>query len=229
MAWLKRYGGAVVLGIWLWSVMGWALAAAPAPGREVVLAKEDWKALNRFFNYFAEVSLAPFERDRLGDPALIEFGLLHSYWNNRQAFEAPSNSGWNRVRAEVAEGAAEKFFGRKPGRRQSVPDAIRYENGYYEIKVKREESFYFAQVTRFIDHGQGLYTAELNIYMCTGSCFIGDFNNSPEEWKRLGDVPDLSRKVRALIWKVGDGSSSRYILLEYLTLELLSAKGASAG
>ena len=60
--------------------------------KEVSLSTEEQKKINIFFSNFSEAGLEPFKSDQITDEMLINFGVIHSYINNRKSFEKADNS-----------------------------------------------------------------------------------------------------------------------------------------
>lgn len=181
--------------------------------KEIKLNQGEWKKLNTFFSNFSEVFFRPFEKGQISNKELVSFGVLHNKRNNYKLFQ-PYNSSYLKLNKKYVEASVEKYFGIESITHESIGDAT-YKDGYYIIPDGAGEAYLFSQVTKFIDIGNGYYVTYLNIYVA-GSGFIGDPHGNLESWKEEGDVPRLSRKMKATVKKVTSKGSSRYILIDYL-------------
>ncbi len=211
---------------WLVLALLFLLALSPAgfaanpEEREVKLDQDAWRSWNKFFTTFSEVLLPPFAKGRLNPETVINFGVHHNYWYNRKAFEALDQSGLHyRIPAAIVAATGERYFGQTITDHHSTSEAVTYRDGYYYLVVNRDSLFEFTQLVKLIDNGGGYYTAELNVYSCDGSsCFAGDPNGTAADWNRLGAVPALARKIKAVVQEIGTGEERRYILIEYLKI-----------
>lgn len=186
--------------------------------KEIKLSKGEWKKLNTFFSNFSEVFLKPFEKGQISNKELVKFGILHNFWNNYNLFK---QYGSNELKLDkkYVEASVEKYFGIKSITHETIDEAT-YKDGYYIIPNGAGEVYVFSQVTKFIDIGNGYYLAYLNIYYAS-SGFTGDPHGNLKEWQKDddGDIPKLSRKMKATVQKVTSNGSSRYILIEYLVVK----------
>ena len=183
--------------------------------KEIQLNKGEWEKLNTFFSNFSEVFLKPFEKGQISNKELVRFGILHNFWNNYKLFKQ-YDSNELKLDKKYVEASVEKYFGIKLITHETTDDAT-YKDGYYIIPGGTGEVYVFSQVTKFIDIGNSYYLAYLNIYYAS-SGFTGDPHGNLKTWQKEddGDIPKLSRKMKATVQKDTSNGQSRYILIEYL-------------
>jgi hypothetical protein len=182
-------------------------------GMEIKLDKAEWKKMNIFFSNFSEVFVKPFEKGKINNSPLIEFGIFHNKFNNDKLF-IPYGSSHLKLDKKYVEASVEKYFGIKLINHETIEDAT-YKDGFYIIPESAGEVYIFSQVTKFVDIGNGYYVAYLNIYTAS-SGFAGDPNGNLNSWKKEDDVPELTEKMKATVQKITSNCNSRYILIEYL-------------
>lgn len=190
----------------------------PLSGTEVKMTAGLKKTLNTFFSNFSETNLEPFEAGRIRDDALIQFGVLHNVINNPKLFEIVGGGENQRLAAKHVEAAVEKYFGLRIGQHKSLAgnySYIKYRNGFYYAPRASGEAYTFSQVMRLIDNN-GTFTAYVNVYVASSGSNINP-HGTPAEWKRAGQDPQLSTRMKAAITTVGEGGRSRYVLLSYST------------
>lgn len=182
--------------------------------REIRLTPEEWKKLNVFFSNFSEVSLEPFEQNKITNKELIKFGVRHNLLNNYRLFQR--NKSYLKINRKYVQDSIEKYFGIKNIIHESAGDLI-YKDGYYLVPEQDGEVYIFTQVYKFVDIGNSFYVAYLNIY-CAGSGFTGDPHGNIKTWNEVrdGDIPELLGKMKATIQKVTSNNNSRYILIDYM-------------
>ena len=190
--------------------------AQKAPG-EVKLKPAEKKILNTFFSNFSEAMIEPFEKDSLSDRALIQFCIIHNYINNYKFFVKGGEEYQVKIKASYIDSSAEKFFGRKIIRHQSVGE-IEYKNGWYYNTDASGEEYSFSQIVSLYDNGNNLYTATVNVYSA-GSGWTGNVHGDEKEWKKNSpdDIPVISEVMKATLQKVKEkqNGKSRYILIDY--------------
>jgi hypothetical protein len=176
----------------------------------VKLSADEQKNLNVFFSNFSEVGLEPFAKGKLTDEALINFGVLHLYKNNKSLFEK-TDAVNAKIKEDKVSESVQKYFGVNIASHKSTKQ-FKYKNGYYFIPLADGEVYTFSQVERLTDNGGDLYTAYVNVYTA-GSGWTGDANGLKKDWEKDGsEVPVFSGKYKAVFGKKNTGN----VLVEYV-------------
>jgi hypothetical protein len=185
-------------------------------GKEIKLNLVQWKKLNTYFSNFSEVFFEPFSEGQLSNEEIIRFGVSHNIRNNESLIEnVDENHG--RLAAKYVEASVEKYFGIKHIDHKSVP-GYRFKNGYYIVSWGSGEAYCFSQVTKLIDIGDDCFIAYTNEYVAS-SGFTGDPNGSAKDWEKDEEtLPELTDKMRSIIKRIKNKNSTRYILMEYKSL-----------
>ncbi len=184
----------------------------------VKLSFKEIKKLNTFFSNFSEASVEPFKKGEISDSALIRFCVSHNEINNSKVFVSAGKANLVKIRASLIDETAVRYFGKKISSHQSVrSNGISYGKGWYLVENASGEMFRFSQVKDFLQKGDDVYTATVNVYSAS-SGWTGNVHGTAEEWKKnsADDVPELSAVMKALVRKVKFKGQSRYILLEYI-------------
>lgn len=210
--------------------------------QEVTVDKSLRQKLNIFFSNFSEAALPAFEKDKLPNSAMIQFGIRHNLINNFNLVEKyDSYNGVNgRINPEYVEKAVYKYFGKNITKHETV-EAYKeisngahgdtgyfiFKDGFYLIPDNKNyqidparfpngETAKFSQISKLYDSGNDYYIAYVDIYSVYPDQFQGDYyNGTPEEWKKQNqsrDVPTIVSKMKATIKREADG---RYILIDY--------------
>jgi hypothetical protein len=176
----------------------------------VKLSADEQKKLNVFFSNFSEVGMEPFAKGKVTDEALINFGVLHLYKNNKSMLEKADAANAKINEDKVSE-SAQKYFGVNIASHKSTKQ-FKYKNGYYFIPLADGEAYTFSQVQSLTDMGGDLYTAYVNVYTAS-SGWTGDANGSKKDWEKDGsEMPVLTGKYKAVFEKKNTGN----VLVEYV-------------
>jgi hypothetical protein len=187
-----------------------------AKSQEINQTQSEKRELNKYFSYFSEVFMEPFEPDALSDKSMIRFSVFHNYRNNERIFERSKDGMKAKIKESIVDETAIKFFNKKIIKHQKL-EGIEYSKGYYLIDEAGGEAYVFSQVEKFTDNGNGIYTALLNVYTAN-SGWTDDPNGNVQEWKKSAngdEIPELTGQMEATIKKVTEDGKSRYILLSY--------------
>ncbi|MBC9786681.1 hypothetical protein H1S01_19760 [Heliobacterium chlorum] len=172
------------------------------------------KKLNTFFSNFSEAYVQPFDMGKIDNENLIRFGLSHIILNNEKLIEKKGNDHYWYINADYVNNATLYYFGEQPTKHISIENFI-YDNGYYKFRPASGGAYVFSQIDKLFDLGNGTYEAVVNVYMAS-SGFSGDPHGTIEQWKASGEeIPELDKKINAVIKKIEDEGKERYILLEY--------------
>lgn len=183
---------------------------------EIKLSQAEKNELNKYFSYFSEIYMNPFNIDAIADKDMIFFAIYHNYRHNSKIFKLSADGLKAKIKDNYIDETAMKFFGKTIGK-HFASDGIAYKNNYYEIEQSGGEAFVFSQVDKFIDNGNGNFTANVNVFTAS-SGWTGDVNGTPGDWKKTAegdDMPVLTGKIKATVKKVNENGNSRYILVEY--------------
>jgi hypothetical protein len=179
-------------------------------GTVVKLSADEQKKLNVFFSNFSEVGMEPFAKGKLTDEALINFGVLHLYKNNKSLFEKTDGVN-SKIKDDKISESVQKYFGINISAHKSTGQ-FKYKNGYYFIPLADGEAYTFSQVDSLTDIGGDFYTANVKVYTA-GSGWTGDANGSKKDWEKDGsEMPVLTGKYKAIFEKKNTGN----VLVEYL-------------
>lgn len=181
--------------------------------KEVQLTSEEKKKLDTFFSNFSEAYLEPFKSESITDDALIDFGVMHCYINNRKSFETVDAANL-KVKSELVSSAVQKYFKKNINENKSTKQ-YKYKNGYYYVPAADGEAFTFSQIESLNELGNNLYTAFVNVYSAS-SGWTGNVHGTPGEWKKGEDAPELTGKYKATIQKdANSNGNNSYILIDY--------------
>ncbi|MCY6354211.1 hypothetical protein [Clostridium sp. ZS2-4] len=175
----------------------------------ISLTDEEHKKINIFFSNFSEVYLKPFQKGKISDSELIQFGFYHNYINNPKRVKYKDSNAL--ISKEYVFESIEKYF-KLDISKHKIPESIgiKYSNGYFYMPAADGETYPFSQVTKLIDNGDKTMTAYVDVYV--GNIF--DFYNYKPYSKWSKNDKDSAHKIgryKALIEK----ENERYILLEY--------------
>jgi hypothetical protein len=198
------------------------LGTAP---HEVKLTYQQKRQFNNYFSHFYSFGLKPFRQGKQRDVDIIDFAVTHI------AMDRKDNESIPRIMATDVDRLALRLFGRKVTRHRSYGDEYPfYENGRYEPVGRCGPPPSFSQVSRFLDNGNGTFTAYATEYDADEEWYGGNVHGTMEEWKEYARIrnlryesnelvlPKLARYSRYLVRRVGSGVQQRYVLLEYVVL-----------
>lgn len=192
-------------------VLGVCSQGASARPHEVKMGQALRQSLDLFFSNFSEARVPPFERGRITDRQLLEFGVLHRILDEKgleplSPRHAQFGGGGWRLAGERVSGAAAYYFGRVPTKYASVL-GVAFKNGYFYGRYADGETYDVARVTRLLALGGGFFRADVDIV--TPDSPNADLD---KPWEETGAV---SRRMRATIREVGSGKSRRFVLIDY--------------
>lgn len=187
--------------------------AAFARPREVKMDQAMHHSLNLFFSNFSEARVPPFERGKITDRQLLEFGVMHRILDGKgleslSSKKAPFDGGGWRLAKERVSSAAAYYFGHVPHAFQSVKKlGVSYRDGYFYGRSGEGETYDIARVTRLTDLGGGFFRADVDI----------DTPDSPNSdlAKPWEETATLKCRMQATIQQVAPGGSRRFILVAY--------------
>lgn len=189
---------------------------------EVTMTKELSSKLDDYFSKFAESNTSSFEDGNISDDELISFGITNII-KNHWIFNKEDN--WVETRSDErytgyikssdVDKVTEYYFGKKAANHKSIP-YYPYDSGYYKFPFASGGEIDFAQVNKLYDLGNDMYKAEISNYSAS-SGFMGDTHGTASDWSLTDgeNPPQFIKLSTAIIKKVNDNGSERYILLEY--------------
>ncbi|MCY6369405.1 hypothetical protein OXH55_01930 [Clostridium ganghwense] len=188
--------------------------STPNKEKIITLTDEEHKKINIFFSNFSEVYLKPFQKGKISDSELMQFGFYHNYINNPKRVKYKDSNAM--ISKEYVFESIEKYFKldiskhKIPSRVGKENVGIKYSNGYFYTPAADGETYPFSQVIKLVDNGDKTMTAYVDVYV--GNIF--DFYNYKpySKWsKNDKGSADKIGSYKALIEK----ENGRYILLEY--------------
>jgi hypothetical protein len=184
-------------------------AALESP-RILRLTNAEQRRLNTYFSNFSEVFVEPFERGKITDKALIEFGVRHNLTNNNRLWTKKG------LAAHYVDESARKFFGRGISQHHAPSEIYPFKEGYYGLPTATGEGIAFSQVTGWRSLGKNEYRANITIYIASNG-WEGDRQAAMAAWRRndSADMPRVFQRMIATVRKETSGKKSRYILLDY--------------
>lgn len=201
------------------------------PGNEVSMSQSDKEAWDDFFTVFSMFYVPPFENSDMSDESLISFGI--SYINTHEwrtkVEKDISNPYVGHINASDVDEYCMYYFGKKPAEHKSVSDYT-YSNGKYTFYLASGEAINFSQADRLFNLGNDLFRAAISIY--TGSSgFSGNLHASPSELlnaKDPGQSVRSGKKMTAIVKKINENGSYRYILISYRVQDTATATNNSS-
>ena len=174
------------------------------------LTNAEQRRWNTYFSNFSEVYVEPFERGKITENALIEFGIRHNMENNQHYWTKQG------LAPRYVEASVMKFFGRKITHHHAPAPYYPYKNGYYDYPTVGGEGIAFSQVTGLHALSKTEYRANVTVYVA-GNGWEGDPQASMPVWRRADpmDVPTVLHRMRATVRKETSGGEPHYILLDY--------------
>ena len=180
---------------------------AASPARLTNAERRKW---NTYFSNFSEVYVEPFERGKITENALIEFGIRHNLENNHPLWTKQG------LVPRYVEASVMKFFGRKITRHHAPSSYFPYKNGCYGYPTAGGEGIAFSQVTGLQALSKNERRADVTVYVA-GNGWEGDRQGCLPVWRRADptDVPTVLRRMRATVRREKSGGEPHYILLDY--------------
>jgi len=187
------------------------------PAKEIILSSTMRKQLNTFFSNFSEAWVPPFQKGKMPNSTLIQFGIMHNVINNRKLIHE-LRDGNGALTRQYVEQSVKKYFGNAKIVHGTIP-GYRYTNGQYTFPLGDGEELRFAQLTKLVDLGNQHFRASVNEYIAPNH--FEDVHALENEWKRLpeDERPILRAIMSATINKVTEKGKSRYILIEYVQVK----------
>lgn len=172
--------------------------------------------MNIFLSNFSECFFSHFDINKATDSEFIKFGVLHNYKNNPKLFIKGDSNHTLKISKDYIEKTIEKYFDKKIINHNTVEKSdIKYLNGYYQIVEGVGEVIPFIQVTKIIDKGN----QELLVYgdeYINANYFFGNPYKPIDKWSNEErEEVEKRGKTEAIVKKISNGNSWRYILLKY--------------
>lgn len=186
--------------------------------KAIKLTDAEHKKLNIFFSNFSETYVKAFDKGKISDSELINFGFHHNNINNYKRIKGENINGTTYfvLSKEYVFESINKYFGidisnHKLENGQKITGTyLKYSNGKFYMPAASGETYPFSQLTKLIDNGDGTMTAYVDVYHGNEFefCTYEPYSKWSENDKKSADK---SESYKALIKK----ESGRYILLEY--------------
>ena len=184
-------------------------------GKLVILNDSDKEKINTFLSNFSECFFTHFDKDKVNDTELITFAVLHNYKNNVNLSKGDSDN-TVKISKDVIEKTIDKYFDIKFSNHSSVKkEEIEYRNEYYQIVAGVGEVIPFVQLTKIIDKGDQEFFVYGDEYI-NANYFSGNPYKPIDKWStEEKQEVKKSGKIEALVKKIDNGITWRYILLKY--------------
>lgn len=190
-------------------------------GKEVNMDKKLKEDLDDFFTVFSYLHVKPFQNSDISDEELIRFGIEYIDWREWNSKVDLINTNEGSMAAVKASDVDEKclyYFDKKPSAHKSI-DYYKYNDGKYSYPPADGDAFEFSQADRLFDLGDNIYKVEISTYVGS-SGFTGNIHASSSEilsgsYDTNENYAEAGRKMTAVVKKVTENNSERYILVSY--------------
>lgn len=187
---------------------------------DLAMSQDLKKQLDTFFSNFSEVNMPPFYQGKIPNETLILFGIDHNVKNNHKLIKNLKD-GSGSLSQKYVEQSVKKYFGDVLIKHGTIGN-YHYSKGIYIFPLGDGEPWQFSQITKLVDIGNQCFIANIKVYWAPNA-FDGDTHASESVWKSDPDEemrPSLDKMMIAKIKKITENKKSRYILLEYLPVNI---------